>query len=308
MRSASEESLILVTGASGHIGSELCRILRTTRHKILAVDLDPIPAQDVIVCDLRLKNAVSQLFRARPIRTVIHLAGILPSAFRSDPLTGAEVNLNGSVELIRQAVNAHVKRFIFASSIGVYGSSPTTPLTESNPAAPDEPYGGSKRAVELVGETLASGRAFEFVSLRIARVIGPGIKRTSSPWRSQIFEPPLGVDPIRIPFAPEAKLSLVHVQDVARMLVTLVDAVEIGSLVYNTPVEIWETRHLKEVIEAAVGVRVELGDSGVHGGPTCDGDRFTREFRFQLRGLRDHLSDSRRTTGRFRRRSVPNSP
>jgi len=307
MHSASEESLILVTGASGHIGSELCRMLRTTRHKILAVDLCPGPSPDVIACDLRLKNDVSRLFQAHPVRAVIHLAGILPSAFRSDPLTGAEVNLNGSVELIWQAVSARVKRFIFASSIGVYGSFPTTPLTESDPAVPDEPYGGSKRAVELLGETIAKEGAFEFVSLRIARVIGPGVKKTSSPWRSQIFEPPLGMDPIRIPFAPEAKLSLVHVQDVARMLVRLVDAVEIGSLVYNTPVEIWEARQLKEVIEEAIAVRVELGRSGVHGGPTCDGNRFAREFRFQLRGLRDHLSDSRGTIERFRTRSAPNS-
>ena len=307
MGSASEEGYVLVTGASGHIGSELCRILRTTAHKILAVDLDPVPSRDVLPCDLRLKNDVLGLFQTHPIRTVIHLAGILPGAFRSDPLTGAEVNLNGSVELIRQAVNAHVKRFIFASSIGVYGSFATTRLTESDPAVPDEPYGGSKRAIELVGAALANERAIEFVSLRIARVIGPGIKRSSSPWRSQIFEPPLGVDPIRIPFAPEARLSLVHVEDVARMLVTLVDTVEISSFAYNTPGEIWEAKQLKEVIEKAIGVRVELGDSGVNGGPVCDGERFAREFRFQLRGLRDHLSDSRRRMERFGQGSVPDS-
>jgi len=69
----------------------------------------------------------------------------------------------------------------------------------------------------------------------------------------------------------------------------------------------WEARQSKEVIEEAIGVRVELGRSGVHGGPTCDGNRFAREFRFQLRGLRDHLSDSRGTIERFRTRSAPNS-
>jgi UDP-glucose 4-epimerase len=300
MRSASERGLVLVTGASGHIGSELCRILRTTKHKILAVDLDPIPPQDVRACDLRRKDDISRLFHAQPIRTVIHLAGILPSAFRCNPSIGAAVNLSGSLELMGQAVNAHVKRFIFASSIGVYGSSPTNPLTEADPAVPDEPYGGSKRAVELVGEALANQRAFEFVSLRIARVIGPGIKKTSSPWRAQIFELPPS-DPIRIPFSPEARLSLVHVQDVARMLLTLVDTKEIGSRVYNTPVEIWEARLLKEVIEKATGVRVELGDSGLHGGPICDGSRLTSEFRFQLRGLREHFLDNRRTAERPRK-------
>ena len=59
------------------------------------------------------------------------------------------------------------------------------------------------------------------VSLRIARVIGPGIKKTASPWRSRIFEAPPRDDSVQIPYAPEALLSLVHVEDVARMLVML---------------------------------------------------------------------------------------
>jgi UDP-glucose 4-epimerase len=207
-------------------------------------------------------------------------------------LAGADVNLSGSFELMRQAVNARVKRFVFASSMSVYGSSPThQPLTESDPAAPDEPYGASKRAVELVGETLADVRAIEFVSLRIARVIGPGIRKTSSPWRSQIFALPSVLRSISIPFAPEAILSLVHVEDVARMLIELVATADMGSCVYNTPAELWKAQCLKDAIEDISNIRVELGPSGAHGGPLCDGERFVREFGFQLRGLRDHLLD-----------------
>ena len=301
MRSANPEGLILVTGASGHIGTEVCRVLRTAERKILPVDLNPAPSADVIACDLHQERDVSRLFETYPIRIVIHLAGILLGAFRADPLTGADVNLSASLQLMRQAVTAHVQRFIFASSIAVYGSSPTDrPVTESDPAAPDEPYGGSKRAIELVGETLHSLRAIEFVSLRIARVIGPGVKKTSSPWRAQIFESLPGGS-IRMPYAPEAELSLVHVEDVARMLLTLADSTKIGSLVYNTPVEIWEARQLKEVIEKVTGAQIELGENGVHGGPTCDGSRFAREFRFELRGLRERLSDHRRAAESVRR-------
>lgn len=164
----------------------------------------------MIACDLRLKNDVSRLFQSHPVQTVIHLAAILPSAFQSNPFVGADVNLSGCFELMRQAVNARVKRFIFASSMSVYGSSfGASPLTEDDPAAPDEPYGASKRVVELVGQTLASGHAFEFVSLRIARVIGPGIKKTAFPWRSRIFEAHPPDDSVQIPFAPEMALCWV---------------------------------------------------------------------------------------------------
>jgi nucleoside-diphosphate-sugar epimerase len=291
MPSADHMRSILVTGASGHIGSETCRVLRTGGRVILPIDVEPDSPRGVLACDLTLKDELSRLFQVHPIQTVIHLAGLLPSAFRSDPLKGAEVNLNGSLELMRQAVNSGVRRFVFASSISVYGSSPSAhPLTEDDPATPDEPYGASKRAVELIGETLAAKRALEFASLRIARVIGPGIKKTASPWRSQIFAPLPRNVPIRIPFAPEAMLSLVHVEDVARMLFVLGNATEVRSCVYNTPAELWQARDLKQLIEESVDTRVELGDDRSSAGPTCDGGRFLREFGFELQGLRERLS------------------
>ncbi|HEX8836635.1 MAG TPA: NAD(P)-dependent oxidoreductase [Candidatus Acidoferrum sp.] len=291
MGPAKRVGAILVTGARGHIGRELCRILRDNGRAILPVDLNHDKTQEVRRCDLRSPSDVSQLFQGHPIRAVIHLAGALPSAFQADPLTGVEVNLGGSCELLRQSAAAHVRRFIFASSMSVYGSSPTgRPVTEDDPPAPDEPYGASKLAVELVGQTLARKKTLEFVALRIARVVGLGIKKTSSPWRSQIFEAcPQGHSDC-VPFGPEAILSLVHVEDVVHMLFTLAEIAEMGSFVYNTPVEIWEARQLNEAIEELRGIRVELGPEGAVGGPICDGSRFAREFGFQLRGVRDRLS------------------
>src|SRR5215469_1519940 len=282
---------ILVTGACGHIGRQLCSVLRNAGHEFLAVDSDQDDTREVLACDLRSQSDLSQLFRSYPIRAVVHLAAILPSAFQADPLTGADVNLRGSCELLRQAAAARIKRFIFASSMSVYGSLPThRPVTEDDPAAPDEPYGASKLAVELIGQTLGREKTFEFVALRIARVVGPGVKKTSSPWRSQIFEARRQQDSVSLPFAPKAVLSLVHVQDIAQMLFTLTETAGMSSSVYNTPVEVWEAKRLKEAIEELKGIRVELGPEGAHGGPICNGSRFAREFGFQLRDLREHFS------------------
>lgn len=291
MSSISKDVFAIVTGANGQIGREVCRLLKESERKFLPVDVRPDEARDVLACDIRNKNDVVRLFESYPVRTVIHLAAVLPSAFHADPLAGVDVNLTGSFELMRQAVNARVKRFVFASSRSVYGlSEASRPLTEADPAAPDEPYGASKRVVELVGETLGEAQAIEFVSLRIAVVVGPGVKKTSSPWRAQIFEPPSKHEAIKIPFASTALLPLVHVEDVARMLITLAESPELRSSIYNTPVETWEASHLKEVIEGVKNVRVELSPDGTHGGPLCDGSRFIREFGFQLRGLRERLS------------------
>ena len=84
-------------------------------------------------------------------------------------------------------------------------------------------------------------------------------------------------------------LPLVHVEDVARMLVALAETSKPRSSVYNTPVENWEARCLKEVIENTRGVHVEVSPHGPQGGPLCDGSRFAGEFGFQLQGLRKRL-------------------
>ena len=290
-RHSGGDPLVLVTGAAGHIGSAVRRLLTATQARFLAVDVAPDAANNVLACDLRRKDEIARLFDSHYIRAVIHLAGILPTAFRNDPLLATEVNLGGSFELLKQAVKARVKRFVFGSSMSVYGTQRTAqPVTEDAPKMPHDSYGAAKRVVELVGETLASQGAIEFVSLRIARVIGPGIKKTSSPWRAQILEQWSGQDPIQLPFAPDAVLSLVHVDDVARMLVTLAEAPQVRSCAYNTPVERWEASDLQKVIEEARGVRIELQADGSDGGPRCDGSRFAAEFGFQLRGLRERLS------------------
>ena len=295
MSSTDDQAAILVTGACGHIGGELCRTLGDAGRRILPLDVDQCKIPDALICDLRSKSDLAHVFQLHPIRIVIHLAGVLPSAFRVDPLLGADVNLAGSCELMRHSAAAHVKRVIFASSMSVYGSSATDRgLTEDDPAAPDEPYGASKRAVELIGETLAKQGAFEFVALRIARVVGPGIKKTASRWRSQIFDscPPL--DSVSIPFMPDAALSLVHIDEVTRMICVLAEVAEIRRFIYNTPAETWRVRQLKEAVERLRGISITLGPERDHSGPICDGSRFALDFSFRLKSIRDYLSSGRR--------------
>jgi nucleoside-diphosphate-sugar epimerase len=282
---------ILVTGACGQIGCAVSKILRDNGRKILRVDVGKDNSDDVLSGDLTSQREVSQIFEIHPIGAVIHLAGILPTAFQSDPLGAADVNLIATLGLMRKAAESKGIHFVFASSMSVYGSAPTQrPVTEDDPAAPDDPYGASKRAVELIGAALRRQAALQFVSLRIARVLGPGIRRSSSQWRSEIFEARRN-SPIHIPYPPETILSLVHVEDVARMLVTLVDAPTTKHSFYNSLAETWTAGQLKHAVEELRNISVQLDESGGQAGARCDGSRFAREFGFQLCGIREHLAN-----------------
>jgi nucleoside-diphosphate-sugar epimerase len=293
---------VLVTGACGQIGCAVAQLLSTAGRDILRIDVGRDTPEGVLSCDLTSRNEVSRLFQSHSIGAVIHLAGILPTAFQSNPLSAADVNLSGSLTLMRNATESRVSRFVFASSMSVYGTTLNRAVTEDDFVIPEDAYGASKRAIELIGETLRKAAILPFVSLRIARVVGPGIKKSSSSqWRSQIFEtrPEVassqGFTSIHIPYSPETMLSLVHVEDVARMLVTLLDAPITKNAFYNSPAEMCTAKELKEVVEELKGISVELDENGAQSGPVCDGSRFAQEFGFHLRGLRDHLSSGSQT-------------
>lgn len=296
MESGGSQGTILVTGAGGQVGAELCRTLRAAGRSVLAVDVLAAATSPVAVCDLTRQEQIAALFRGHSFRAIVHLAAILPTAFLADPWRGVEVNLTASCRLLRAAVEHRVKRFVFASSMSVYGSSAgSRPRNEDDPVAPDDPYGACKCAVESVGRALAVKQALEFVALRIARVVGPGATSTSSVWRSQMFEPAPSPAPVSIPFAPETILSLVHVQDVARMLMILAEAGELRRAIYNAPAEILQAQRLREMIQAATGAPVELVPAASAAGSVCDGSRFARDFGYQIRKLAEYLAVAKAT-------------
>ena len=282
-----DTGFVLVTGASGQIGRQVCSMLRARGRSVLPVDKDPDPGG--FYCDVTCKESVARLYREYPVQAVIHLAAILPTIFHAAPLAGAEVNLTGSVNVLSSAASEGIRRFVFGSSLSVYGLLQPSGLAQEDNAVPDEPYGGSKRAVELIRDNLARNGAIEFFSLRIARVIGPGSgETTSSPWRSQILDEGRH-DAIRLPYAPEARLALVHVEDVARMLLILLDSANVQHVSYNTVAEVWTAGELKELVESVRKITVELTQPYSHGGPICDGALFAREFNFTITGLRNRL-------------------
>jgi nucleoside-diphosphate-sugar epimerase len=282
--------MILLTGAAGQVGRTLLQHLRSAGHSVLATDIRTSGGTDVVRCDLRSGADIASLFQQGPFSTVVHLAGILPTAYRSDPLTGADVNLSGTLRLLGASLDCGVARFVFGSSSSVYGNSPRDVCSEISAPAPDDPYGAAKLAIEKVLEQLCRLGALQGVSLRIARVLGPGATGTGSPWRSQFFErPPRKGSRLTIPFASDAVLSAIHVEELARALRTLVETPHLSSNLYNAPAEHITAARIRKLAEAG-GWQVVPGAS--HGGPRIDGTRFCQEFGFTMRPLEEYLCRS----------------
>jgi UDP-glucose 4-epimerase len=147
---------VLVTGAAGFMGSHVADACLALGMEVVATDdlsggfIENVPAAATwIEGDLRDADFVRSLWDEGPFDFVYHLG-----AYAAEGLShfirayNYRTNLEASVNLINNAVLGGTRRFVFTSSIAVYGAG-QVPMTEDMTPQPEDPYGISKYAVEL---------------------------------------------------------------------------------------------------------------------------------------------------------------
>ena len=279
-----ETDVVLVTGGRGFVGRSAVEVLRDSEHRVISADVTPGTGDGEVQCDIAEMEQLRSIFERERVNAILHLAAILPTTAQREPLRATRVNMQGTLNLLEMAGEFGVRRFVFGSSLSVYGTCAADQLvSESVRPAPEDLYGASKVYVEQLGSACGRAHALEFVSLRIARVVGTGSRSATSAWRSEIFECMDGRSAeIVFPYAESERILLVHVDDVARMLACLMCARDLEHSVYNAACESVIVGELKHVIEELnPRVRVTLHGESVVGNPRrVDWSRFAGEFGF----------------------------
>lgn len=168
---------VLVTGASGFIGTALVRLLADAGHEVTALvrrpaAVPPMRGVQVVVGDLGLAEGLSEVTaHIQTADAVAHLAALrkdwgIPAA------QSHRVNVTSGVTLLQRA--QRVRRFLFVSSVGVHGYSTGLPIAEESPLAPYDSYGASKVAAERGLRQAAAARDASLVVVRPGIVYGPG--------------------------------------------------------------------------------------------------------------------------------------
>jgi nucleoside-diphosphate-sugar epimerase len=190
---------VLLTGASGFIGQALFRRLCSDGHLVTALSRDSLTnLGELCAHQVRVNEQTRSLLADKDC--VVHLAARVHvmHEITTDPLAEfRRVNVQGTLNLARQAAAAGVRRFIFISSIKVNGESTQTgvPFTADDTPAPLDAYGVSKTEAEQGLRELAVQTGMEVVIIRPPLVYGPGVKAnfaTMMRWLKRGVPLPLG--------------------------------------------------------------------------------------------------------------------
>lgn len=175
---------VLVTGASGFVGSALLPALKAAGHEIKAVARPSenwVPPNGVDIAsieDIGPKTNWSAVLVG--IEAVIHLAARTHVMHESDadPLSAyRQLNVGGTKQLAEASVESGVRRFVYLSSIKVNGErTPGCGFTEAFVPMPEDAYGITKWEAECALADTASNGELETVILRPPLVYGPGVK------------------------------------------------------------------------------------------------------------------------------------
>ncbi len=217
---------ILLTGSNGFVGSALRGFLKNKQRSVRCVVRvlnSGQSAKNEFVVD-NLSPQTDWTAALRGVKQVVHLAARVHvmNDTSSDPLAEfRRVNVEGTVNLARQAAAAGVRRFVFLSSIKVNGEFTVEgqSFTADDVPAPQDAYGISKHEAEQSLRQIAEETGMEVVIIRSPLVYGPGVKANFAAMMRSLAR---GL-PLPLSAVTQNRRSLVALDNLVDLIVTCLD-------------------------------------------------------------------------------------
>jgi nucleoside-diphosphate-sugar epimerase len=261
---------VLVTGHRGYIGSVLAPYLAEAGHDVVGFDTDLYRGCDFGAEPSPVPTILADIRDVAPedlagFDAVVHYAALSNDPVGDlDPALTADVNREGTLRLAASARDAGVRRFVFASSCSMYGASGTDDaLDEEAPLRPLTPYAESKVRSEE-GLFALTGPDFAPVSMRNATVFGVSPRLRLDIVLNNLAAYAHTTGKITLLSDGTAWRPLVHVRDVAKAAMTLLEAPEneIRGKAFNigTEEQNYRVRELADVLAEVTGCEVEIAE------------------------------------------------
>ncbi len=234
---------VVITGGTGFVGRKLAARLLTEgeiagpdgRGPITelvlfdqAAPVPPLPEDPrlrIVTGDIADPATLSRLI-APDTASIIHLAAVVSSAAEADLDLGLRVNLDGT-RLLLDACRRLVQppRFLFASSLAVYGGDPPLYVNDKTPLTPRTSYGAQKAAGELLVADYSRRGLIDGRSARLPTiVVRPGRpNKAASTFASSILREPLAGQKANCPVSPATRMAVLSPRRLIDCLMTLLN-------------------------------------------------------------------------------------
>lgn len=259
---------ILVTGGSGFIATPLVMHLLEKGYNVKILDLNEPKIRHKNL-EFAKKSILGNI--AKDIRgcdAIFHFAALL-GVDNSDkrPLDTMKINLEGSVNVFKSAIDAGVKRMVYSSSSEVYGEPRELPIREDSVKGPVSTYGVSKLAAEIYAKAYNQEFGTDIRIVRFFNVYGPGQQPN---WVVPIFiSKALRNERIKVFGNGNQTRCFTYVEDVAEGVLKVFDKGnkgEVYNIGNNQPTTILElaqivkevTKSKSEIIKAGFGKETRL--------------------------------------------------
>ncbi len=225
---------VLVTGAAGLIGMAVRPVLEAAGHTLVPVDVTSFGRTDPGLHNIALADTagLERLVEERSVDAIVHCGAISgPMMAQGQPLELVSVNIDATAVLLDLARRTGMRRFVFCSSISVYGDVGTATITEATPLRPTSVYGATKVACEQLIQGFAVEYGLDGVSLRIGRVYGP--YRRANCYLKQLIEDTEAGRTTTIPCDPKFLYHYVFADDVAAAIRVALETETLPRREYN---------------------------------------------------------------------------
>ncbi len=183
---------VLVTGGAGYIGSHTVSRLVADGHTVSVLDSlehghpAAVAGVPLHVGDVRDTSLIRGILRAERSEAVIHFAASKSVAESvADPGRYFDVNVTGSLSLLRAMAEEGVGRLVLSSTCAVYGTPDDLPVAESSPIRPENPYGESKFLMERMAGWFEGAHGLRTSTLRYFNAAGAALDGSNGEdWRS----------------------------------------------------------------------------------------------------------------------------
>jgi UDP-glucose 4-epimerase len=170
---------IFVTGGAGYIGSHMVAVLGEKGHDIMVYDNLSTGHRDALlygaltVGDLSDRELLRRTLRTFKPDAVMHFAAFIQVGESvREPIKYYANNTANAITLLSAMRGESIRNFIFSSTAAVYGHPKNSPLNETEPVSPINPYGWSKAFVERALEDLSHAGDFRYIALRYFNAAG----------------------------------------------------------------------------------------------------------------------------------------